>query len=86
MQEVVLLVFAHVLMITAVVTGRFVGTILSFKFHFILIFCCGIDEWGIILTDKWRNKQETRKLFWQYKLDAFVLHGLSGRVVDLEWT
>ena len=48
---------------------------------------CGIDDWEIILIDKGRNKQETRKkeLFWQYKLDIFVPHGLNERVVDLEW-
>ena len=41
----------------------------------------------IYIYDKGRNKQETRKkeLFWQYKLDAFVPHGLNERVVDLEW-
>ena len=39
MQEVVLLSFAHVLIITAVVTGSFVWAILSFKFHFMLILC-----------------------------------------------
>ena len=48
---------------------------------------CGIDDWEITLIDKGRNKQETRKkeLFWQYKLDTFVPHGLNERVVDLEW-
>ena len=47
----------------------------------------GIDDWEIILIDKRRNKQEIREkkeLFWQYKLETFVLHGLSERVVDLE--
>ena len=29
--------FAHISVITAVVTGSFVGAILSFKFHFTLI-------------------------------------------------
>ena len=48
---------------------------------------CEIDDWEIILIDKGRSKQETRKkeLFWQYKYDKFVPHGLSERVVDLEW-
>ena len=48
---------------------------------------CGIDDWEIILIDKGRNKQETREknLFWQYKLDTFVLPGLNEQVVDLEW-
>ena len=48
---------------------------------------CGIDDWGIILIGKGRNKQEIRKkeLFWQYKLDTFVLHVRNERVVDLEW-
>ena len=68
MQEVVLLGFAHVLIITAVVTGSFVGAILSLKFHVMLILCqmdtvfdFPIDHWEIILIDKGRNKQETRK-------------------------
>ena len=39
MRKVVLLGFAHVSIITAVVTGSFVGAILSFKFHFMLILC-----------------------------------------------
>ena len=41
---------------------------------------CGIDDWEIILIDKGRSKQETRKkdLFWQYKLDTFVLHDLNA--------
>ena len=48
---------------------------------------CGINDWEIILVDKERNKQETwkKELFWQYKLDTFVPHGLIERVVDLEW-
>ena len=48
---------------------------------------CGIDDWEIISINKGRNKQETRKkeLFWQYKLDTFVQHGLNKRAVDLEW-
>ena len=52
-----------------------------------LIEHCGINDWEIILVDKERNKQETwkKELFWQYKLDTFVPHGLSERVVDLEW-
>ena len=39
----------------------------------------GIDSWEIILIDKVHNKQETRKkeLFWQYKLDTSVPHGLN---------
>ena len=47
----------------------------------------GINDWEIILIDKGRNKQKTRKkeLFWECKLDTFVLHGLNERVVDLEW-
>ena len=45
---------------------------------------CRIDHWEIILIEKGRNKQETRRkeLFWQYKLDTC----LNERVVDLEWT
>ena len=87
MQEVVLLGFAHVPIITADVTGSFAGAILSFKFYFTLILCqmdCGIDDWEIILMDKGHNKQKTRKneLFWQYQLDTFVPH---ERVLDLEW-
>ena len=39
MKEVVLLGFAHVSIITAVVTGSFVRATLSFKFHFTLILC-----------------------------------------------
>ena len=39
MQKVVLLGFTHVSIITTVVTGSFVGAILSFKFHFTLILC-----------------------------------------------
>ena len=39
MQEVVLLGFGYVLIITAVFTGNFVRAILSFKFHFMLILC-----------------------------------------------
>ena len=91
MQEVVLLGFAHVSIITAVVTGCFVGghsvIQVSFHAHFMLNGYCGIDEQKIILIDKGRNKQETRKkeLFWQYKLDTFVPHGLNKRAVDLEW-
>ena len=48
---------------------------------------CGINDWEIILIDKGRNKQETRKkeLLWQYKLDKFVLRGLNEQVVDLKW-
>ena len=48
---------------------------------------CGIDDWEIILIEKGRNKQETRtkELFWQYKLDTFVPHGLNEWLVDLEW-
>ena len=40
---------------------------------------CGIDDGQIILIEKRRNKQEARKkeLFWQYKLDTFVPHGLN---------
>ena len=81
MQEVVLLGFAHVSIITAVVIQ------VSFHAHFILDGHCGFDDWEITLIDKGRNKQETRKkeLFWQYKLDTFVPHGLNERVVDLEW-
>ena len=59
----------------------------SFHAHFMLVGHFGIDDWEIILIDKGRNKQETRKkeLFWQYKLDTFVPHGLNERVVDLDW-
>ena len=39
MQEVVLLGFEYVLIITAVFTGNFARAILSFKFHFMLILC-----------------------------------------------
>ena len=90
MQEVLFLGFPHISIITAVVTGSFVGAILLFRFHFTLILLiehCGINDWEIILVDKERNKQETwkKELFWQYKLDTFVPHGLSERVVDLEW-
>ena len=33
----------------------------SFHAHFMLDGHCGIDDWEIILIDKGRNKQETRK-------------------------
>ena len=48
---------------------------------------CGIDDWEIVFIGKGRNKQEARKkkLFWQYKLEKFVPHGLNERVVYLEW-
>ena len=48
---------------------------------------CGIENWEIILNEKGRNKEETRRkeLSWQYKLDTFVPHSLNERVVDLEW-
>ena len=36
---ILLLGFAHVSIITAVVTGSFAGATLSFKFHFTLILC-----------------------------------------------
>ena len=91
MSEVVLLGFAHVSIITAVVTGRFCSghsvIQVSFHAHFMLDGHCGINDWEIILIDKGCNKQETRKkdLFWQYKLDTFVPHGLNERVVDVEW-
>ena len=51
----------------------------SFHTHFMLDGHCGINDWEIILIDKGCNKQETRQkeLFWQYKLDTFVPHGLS---------
>ena len=61
MQEVVLLVFAHALIITAVVTGSLVGAILSFKFHFMLDGHCVIEDWESTFIDKRRSKQETRK-------------------------
>ena len=64
MYEVVLLGFPHVLIITAVVTGSFEGAIgiqVSFHAHFMLDRHCGIDDWEIILIDKGRNKQQTRK-------------------------
>ena len=82
MQEVILLGFAPISIIAAVVTGSFIGATLSFMFHFTLILCqmdTGIDSWEIILIDKVHNKQETRKkeLFWQYKLDTSVPHGLN---------
>ena len=64
MQEVVLLVFAHALIITAVVS--LVGAILSFKFHFMLDGHFVIEDWESIFIDKGRSKQETRKkkFFW----------------------
>ena len=48
---------------------------------------CDINDWETILIDKGRNKQETRnqELFWHYKRETFVPHGLNERVVDLEW-
>ena len=51
----------------------------SFHAHFMLDGHCGIDGWEIILIEKGRNKQETRtkELFWQYKLDTCVPHGLN---------
>ena len=51
----------------------------SFHSHFMLDGHCGIDGWEIILIEKGRNKQETRtkELFWQYKLDTCVPHGLN---------
>ena len=39
MQEVLFLGFPHISIITAVVTGSFVGAILLFRFHFTLILC-----------------------------------------------
>ena len=64
MWEVVLLGFAHVSAINTVVTGSFVGAILSFKFYFTLILCkmnTVVLIIGNYLIDKGRNKQETRK-------------------------
>ena len=51
----------------------------SFHAHFMLDGHCVINDWEIILIYKGCNKQETRKkgLFWQYKLDTFVPHGLN---------
>ena len=52
--------FAHISVITAVVTGSFVGAILiqvSSHAHFILDGHCGIEDWEIILIDKGLNKQ-----------------------------
>ena len=51
---------------------------ISFHAHFMVDGHCGINDWEIILIDKGCNKQETRQkeLFWQYKLDTFVPHGL----------
>ena len=48
---------------------------------------CDINDWETILINKGRNKQETRnqELFWHYKRETFVPHGLNERVVDLEW-
>ena len=54
MQEVVLLVFAHALIITAVVS--LVGAILSFKFHFMLDGHFVIEDWESIFIDKGRSK------------------------------
>ena len=64
--------------------GHFVIQV-SFHAHFKLDDHCGIDNWKIILIGKRCNKQEARKkkLFWQYKLDTFVPHGLNERVLDL---
>ena len=65
MQEVVLLGFAHVSIITAVVTGSFCKgySVIQVSFHanFMLDEHCSINDWEIILIDKGRNKQETRK-------------------------
>ena len=62
MQEIALLDFAHVLIITAVVTGRFVRahSVIQVLFYAYFMFDghCGIDNWEIILIDKGRNKQE----------------------------
>ena len=54
--------FAHVLIITAVVTGRFVGahSVIQVLFYAYFMFDghYGIDTWEIILSDKGRNKQD----------------------------
>ena len=64
MYEVVLLGFAHVSIITGVVTGSFCRGYsviqVSFHAHFMLGEHCSITDWEIILIGKGRNKQETK--------------------------
>ena len=70
--------------------SKFCKTIPSLMFH-LMLFLFQMNTVVLtmsvyILIDNKCNKQETRKkqLFWQQKLDIFVLHGLNEQEVDLE--
>ena len=54
-KEVLLLGFAHVLIITAIVTGNFVRAILSSFISCSFYGQCGVHDWKIILIEKEPN-------------------------------
>ena len=46
-----------------------------------------MSDWKVILIDRADNKKEPRRWvsFWQYKLNTFFPHRLSGRKVPTEF-
>ena len=47
----------------------------------------GMGDWKVILIDRADNRKEPRRSvsFWQYKLNTFFPHRLSGRKVPTEF-